>query len=242
MGSDRDTEPLLLALETSTAVCSLALQRGDTLLALSETYVPQLHSRVLTVLVEQQLRNLGIPFSQLAGVALAAGPGSYTGLRVATSAAKGYCQALGIPLVAVPTLSALAARVQSLARQLGGRIRPLLDARRQEVYTASFSPEVSLLTPYAPTILRPDSFAEELAQGPVVFLGDGAEKARAVLIRHPQAYFFPDIGCSAVTVARLGMERLRAGRTEPMEPFEPFYGKTVRVGPDLPNPQLSESV
>lgn len=229
--------PLLLALETSTAVCSVALQRGDTLLAVSETYAPQHHSRLLTVLVAQLLHNLSIPFTALGGVAVASGPGSYTGLRIATSAAKGYCQGLGIPLVAVPTLAALAARVQPLAIALGARIRPVLDARRQEVFTALYDSSLRPLAAYEPRILTPDAFAGELAAGPVLFVGDGAAKTDAMLNGHRNAHFLPEMGCSASTVARLGMQQFLAGEHASLEDFEPFYGKTVSIGQSLPQPQ-----
>lgn len=228
--------PLLLHLETSTAVCSVALSAGPVPVSLSETYLPQLHSRVLIALVEQQLAHLGLPPAALAGVVVAAGPGSYTGLRVAASAAKGYCQALGLPLVAVPTLQALAQRVQAEAQRRGAHIRPLLDARRDEVYSARYDSSLTQAAPYAPHILTPTSFADELAAGPVLFVGDGAAKTARLLAPHPNAFYYPEVGTSAAGLVPLGYARFVAGETETLATFEPAYGKGVAVGPHPTQP------
>jgi tRNA threonylcarbamoyladenosine biosynthesis protein TsaB len=183
------------------------------------------------VLIEQVLQNVGIVPRELSAVAISGGPGSYTGLRIGTSAGKGLCQALGIPLIAVPTLLALAARAQPDALHLGGIIRPLLDARRDEVYTAAYSAELVESTPTEAVVVDAGSFAEELAAGPVLFLGDGALKVQALLAPYPNAHFYPHLLCSAASLGTLAWARYQAGQFDAAIPYEPFYLKSYNVGP-----------
>src|SRR6476619_492243 len=158
---------LLLSLETSSPVCSVALHRldGGALLGQSELRLDKSHSTHLTVLIEQLLANTGHQLADLAAVAVSDGPGSYTGLRIGAAAAKGLCFALDIPLVAVSTLRALAAQVAAgTARPENFLFCPMLDARRQEVYAALYTHDGQEVLAPTPLILAADTLAAHLAQ------------------------------------------------------------------------------
>ncbi|WP_400193402.1 tRNA (adenosine(37)-N6)-threonylcarbamoyltransferase complex dimerization subunit type 1 TsaB [Hymenobacter sp. B81] len=220
--------PLILALETSSPVCSVALLHDGALLAASELRLDKSHSSHLTVLIEQMLSNTGFTLAQLSAVAVADGPGSYTGLRIGAAAAKGLCYALGLPLLAVGTLPALAHQV---ARQIPGaagyRFAPLLDARRMEVYAALYRADGTELLAPAPLILSPESFAAELAEGPVVFFGSGAAKFEPLVAGQPHALFVADVQPAAIAVARLAEAAYARQEFRDVAYYEPFYLKEV---------------
>ena len=227
-------QPLILALETSTEVFSAALFRGSALLGIQEYFIPKIHGRVVTAAAQQLLENCDLTPQQLSAVAVAAGPGSYTGLRISTSAAKGLCMALDIPLIAVPTLQALAVLVQADAQQLGARICPLLDARRMEVYYALYDAALTELQPAEAHIITAESFAQSLAQGPVVFIGDGAAKCAPLLASHPNAIFRGNVLCSARGMGALAYQAWQQQQFADVITFEPFYLKPFAVGPQAP--------
>ncbi|KAA9325586.1 tRNA (adenosine(37)-N6)-threonylcarbamoyltransferase complex dimerization subunit type 1 TsaB [Hymenobacter busanensis] len=220
--------PLLLALETSSPVCSVALTQDGALLASAELRLEKSHSSHLTVLIEQLVANAGFALRDLAAVAVADGPGSYTGLRIGAAAAKGLCYALEIPLIAIGTLPALAHQV---ARQVPGaaryRFAPLLDARRMEVYAALYAADGTELLAPAPLILEADSFAAELAADPVVFFGSGATKFQPLVANNPNAAFLSDVQPSAIAVAQLAEAAYARQDFRDVAYYEPFYLKEV---------------
>lgn len=220
-----------MALETSTEVFSAALFRGETLLGIQEYFRPKIHGRIVTAAAQQLLANCDLTPQQLSAVAVAAGPGSYTGLRISTSAAKGLCMALGIPLITLHTLQVLAALVRKEAQQLGARICPLLDARRMEVYFALYDADLNELHPAEAHILTADSFAQILAKGPVIFIGDGAPKFAPHIAGHPNAIFHTDVLCSARGMGALAHTRWQQQQFADVITFEPFYLKSFAVGP-----------
>ncbi len=225
---------LLLSLETSTTASSVALHRDGQLLVCLEMFVEKSHAAALTVLVAQALQLAQVAAPELAAVAVAAGPGSYTGLRIGLSTAKGLCFALERPLLTVNTLEVLAASQQAAARSAGAWLCPVLDARRHEVYTALYDADLGEQQPPQPLVLTPDTWPDVwqsvLAQRPLWWVGDGAAKCRQLLPPHPQAHFFPEVRPSARWVGDLGYQAFGRGAVADLAYAEPFYLKAF-AGP-----------
>ncbi len=223
-------QTVILSLETSSPVCSVALHRvaDGSLVGQSELRLDKSHSTHLTVLIEQLLANTGHQLADLTAVAVSDGPGSYTGLRIGAAAAKGLCFALDIPLVAVSTLRALAAQVAAgTARPESWLYCPMLDARRQEVYAALYTHEGQEVLVPTPLILNADTLAEQLAQQPLLFFGNGAAKFRAVLGESAQAGFLVGIEPSALAVGALAVAAYQRQEFQDVAYYEPFYLKEV---------------
>lgn len=216
---------LILSIDTSTTVCSVALHQNGTLLGCYDLFIERTSSAMLTSLVDDVVRQTGFTLSQLDAVAVAMGPGSYTGLRIGVSTAKGLCFALDKPLVAVNTLAAMAEQIRGFY-PVDTLLCPMIDARRMEVYCAFYDTAGEECVPTKAEIIDADSFGEQLAQHPVIFFGDGAAKCRAVLGQHPQALFTGQVVTpSARTVGKLATPLFAAGQVENPATFEPFYLK-----------------
>lgn len=211
---------LILNLETATKNCSVALARDGEVLAMREIAdAGYAHAERLHVFIEECVAEAGVGFSDLDAVAVSEGPGSYTGLRIGVSAAKGLSYALGKPLIAVPTLEILARAVNVPE----GVIIPLLDARRMEAYTAVFSFDGTQLRETRPEILSEGSFAEW--DTPVFVIGDAQVKCREA-VQHDGLRFLPDITYpSAREMAAASFERYKISDTVDVAYFEPFYLK-----------------
>ena len=212
----------ILLLETSTAVLSVALSQDGSVVASRECREPRLQASLTAPLVKEVLDSQGLTVADCDAVCVGKGPGSYTGLRVGVSTAKGLAFGAGLPLIAVGSLDILAAGVIP-GPDRASHIIPMIDARRMEVYTAVFSPSGEQLTPVEAKIIGPDSFAAYLDAGPVVFIGDGALKCREV-ITHPNARFV-EAWPLATDMARLAQKAYDEGRFENLAYFEPFYLK-----------------
>jgi tRNA threonylcarbamoyladenosine biosynthesis protein TsaB len=221
---------LLLSLETSSPICSVALHSTENgrLLGQSELRLEKSHSTHLTVLIEQLIANTGYTLRDLAAVAVSDGPGSYTGLRIGAAAAKGLCFALDIPLVAVGTLPALAHQVATrMPRAEAYLYAPMLDARRQEVYTALYRADGHELAAPAPLILTPEALAEQLTHHSVLFFGSGAAKFQPLVSDNPNAVFLADVQPSAVSVGELALGAYQRQELQDVAYYEPFYLKEV---------------
>lgn len=213
----------ILSLETSTNVCSVALHVDGVLKYTSEVHEDQAHAAKLAILIEQLFHVTGIERGQLSGVAISAGPGSYTGLRIGTSTAKGLCYVLGIPLIAVGTLEVLALPLRRLNLP-DGLLCPMIDARRMEVYCMLLDAAGNVrMEPHA-RVIDDSSFTNELAAGRVVFSGNGAGKCRD-LIRHRNAVFVEGMYPSASAVGSLAHDRFREGKFADLSAFAPLYLK-----------------
>ena len=217
--------PVFLAFETATAASSVALYERDRLLGSVDYRHGKTHARLITVLAGRLLEDLGVERKELSGVFVAKGPGSYTGLRVGVSAAKGLAMALDLPIMSVGSLDALAWTVRDMAQALDATIVPMIDARRMEVYTASYSPDALPLEPPRAQIVEEGAFADLLGKGKkVIFLGDGAEKCREIL----EAQGGMVLGGRLSTAACLGTlvwEKFQQEDFENLVTFEPFYLK-----------------
>ena len=215
----------IVLIETSTALCSTALAENGAIISYRERSAPKAHASQTVVFIKELLEERGL-FPQDCDVfCVSMGPGSYTGLRVGVSTAKGLCFGSGKPLMAVGTLDTLVAQTREIPG-LDGDLKyviPMIDARRMEVYTAVFTPEGKQLTETAPAIIDENSFAEQLEQGQCLFIGDGAGKC-ADVIRHPNAHF---IQCNPKASAMLipATSAYKEKRFEDVAYFEPFYLK-----------------
>ena len=215
----------ILLIESSTSLCSVALAEGGTITSYKESSAPKAHASLTAVFIRDILSERGITLNDCDAVCVSMGPGSYTGLRVGVSTAKGLCFGSGKPLMAVGTLDTLVAQTREIPG-LDGDLKyviPMIDARRMEVYTAVFTPEGKQLTETAPAIIDENSFAEQLEQGQCLFIGDGAGKC-ADVIRHPNAHF---IQCNPKASAMLipATSAYKEKRFEDVAYFEPFYLK-----------------
>lgn len=180
---------------------------------------------MLTTLISDVVRHTGHEFAQLDAIAVAKGPGSYTGLRIGVSTAKGLCFALDKPLLAINTLAAMAEQIRPAFPASYG-LCPMLDARRMEVYCAIYDTAGRELMPTTAKIIDEQSFSEWLAEATVAFFGDGAAKCRPLLGNHPNAIFPElDIRPSARTVGQLATRAFAESRFEDLAAFEPFYLK-----------------
>ncbi|QXD14362.1 tRNA (adenosine(37)-N6)-threonylcarbamoyltransferase complex dimerization subunit type 1 TsaB [Rhodocaloribacter litoris] len=222
----------LLAIETATDVCSVALMQHGTVVAASTLVRPRAHAENLVPMIRDVLGYAGVPPERLEAVAVSKGPGSYTGLRIGVSTAKGLVVALGIRLVGVPSLEALAAQLVPVTAP-GDLICTAFNARRDEVYVAAFRRAADGLTPAAETAALPVTALADWLPSPgagrLWLAGEGAPAVAAALpparredlhLVDP-ACLVPDAGA----VARLGRLRLERGQTEDPATFEPFYLK-----------------
>lgn len=217
---------LILCLETTTTNCSVAIAKDGELIGFKEdmglnySHAERLHTYIEEVLLQAEIKQ-----SQLDAIAVSKGPGSYTGLRIGVSSAKGLCFALNIPLISTNTLKALALQAKGEAIQ---NIIPVLDARRMEVYSAIYSSEFEELRDIKAQVVDEKSFASALAQGKTVFIGNGAEKLKPV-ITHKNAFFQTEALPSAREMAVLAEAKHKIGDTEDVAYFEPFYLKDFLI-------------
>ena len=215
----------LVLIETSTALCSTALAENGRIICSRRSSEPRAHASLTAVFVKEMMDETGWKIGDLDAVAVSMGPGSYTGLRVGVSTAKGLCFGAGLPLLSAGTLDVLVQEAHRLGVVPAGckYVVPMVDARRMEVYAAVFTPEGRQLTETKPVIIDSNSFAAELAEGPVLFIGDGALKCRETLTS-PNAFFaaaFP----TAMAMAPLAEAAYNEKRFEDVAYFEPFYLK-----------------
>ena len=226
----------ILLIETSTKVCSVALSRSGKIIATREVNEANRHAEMLTVFCEEVVKEGNIKFNELSAVAVAKGPGSYTGLRIGVSAAKGFCYALGIPLIAIDTLESMAMGMLTEVKE-GDLIIPMIDARRMEVYCQVFDHTGKALNEVSPVILDENSFRTALStyslfsDARLFFSGDGMPKAKELLSKIPNAIFTDAGNCSAKNMLLSAEKKFLAKEFEDVAYFEPFYLKTFHPGP-----------
>jgi tRNA threonylcarbamoyladenosine biosynthesis protein TsaB len=214
---------IILSIETSTAVCSAALHDSGKLIAVMEVHQEYSHASKLGMLIAELMKASEIAKGNINAVAVSSGPGSYTGLRIGTSLAKGLCYALDVPLVAVPTLTVLASAVGKI--NIGDYfLCPMLDARRMEVYCQVFNSDLEACGPVKSEVVGDSSFEKYLKVKPVVFFGDGASKCREV-ITHENARFLSDVNPSARQLGELAFRKLKQGEVENLFDYVPHYLK-----------------
>lgn len=227
---------LILSIETGTDICSVALANDGELMALRESDEGRDHAKKVALFVDELLRETGVQPSDLDAIAVGKGPGSYTGLRIGVSFAKGMCYALNIPLIAIGSLDALTevAREDFDAGILDiedeewtkAKLCPLVDARRMEVYAQVFDNEGKALTDVVAEVVTEESFKEWRKDKFVIF-GNGAKKCTELL----SDAVFVEIAPSARGIVRLAEEAFKAEKFEDLAYFEPFYLKEFLVIP-----------
>ena len=212
---------LILNIETATTNCSVALAKdGDTIALLEENDKNYSHSERLHIYINDVLVKANISMKELDAIAVSKGPGSYTGLRIGVSAAKGLCYSLDIPLISVHTLEALAHQVNVDK----GFIVPMLDARRMEVYSSIYNHNYELVRDTEAQILDEHSFQNILNQDDVYFIGSGVEKTKE-LIQHENANFIVNKLPSANEMSLLSFKKYKISDMENVAYFEPYYLK-----------------
>jgi tRNA threonylcarbamoyladenosine biosynthesis protein TsaB len=213
--------PLVLHIETATNVCSVALAGDRQLLSLRESTFKNSHAAVITQFIDEVTKSSNLELSSIDAIAVSKGPGSYTGLRIGVATAKGLCYALDKPLIAIPTLEAMASGIRHLAsgiresavgsRQSAIKILfcPMIDARRMEVYYALYDETLKEIRETRAEIIDEDSFSELLSDHTIIFGGDGASKCREVLKSQENAVFIDDFEASAKFMIGLAEEKFQ---------------------------------
>lgn len=214
----------ILNIETSTKNCSVSIAKHGVTIALREIATEGYsHAEKLHVFIEEVLAEAKIFYKELDAIAIGSGPGSYTGLRIGVSAAKGLCYALGIPLIAIESLAILATKVQVSA----GVVIPMLDARRMEVYCCVFDQDLRIIEKTSAKILDENSF-EDIKES-IYILGDCQEKCQSVLTDN-RFNFLPEFQYpSAEEMSSLSFKKYETQQFEDVSYFEPFYLKDFLV-------------
>jgi len=217
---------LLLHIETATSVCSVALSEHGKLLSLKEENKKNTHAENITLFISHVLNEAGKKNSDLDAIAVSAGPGSYTGLRIGVSTAKGFCYALDRPLIAINTLQALAFKIRiSNFEFRNSLLCPMIDARRMEVFCALYDDNLNEIQSASPKIIHENSFSDLLKENKIYFFGDGAEKCKTVLSHQTNAIFIDNIFPSASSMIDIAEKKFQQKQFENLALFEPFYAK-----------------
>jgi tRNA threonylcarbamoyladenosine biosynthesis protein TsaB len=224
---------IILNIETATPVCSVSIAKDGELIASKELNSRNSHSSVITLFIEELMNDKGLEFKDLDAVAVSMGPGSYTGLRIGVSTAKGICFAMDKPLIAVSTLQAMAAGMVSFSPELkideNTLFCPMIDARRMEVYTALYSPQNAVIEDVHNKIIDEQSFADILSTKKLVLGGDGAEKCKETL-KGSNCIYLDEFYPSSKYMAKISEEKFQKELFEDVAYFEPYYLKDFVAG------------
>lgn len=214
---------LILSLETSSSGCSVALHKEGELISLRETTEPQSAASKLAVMIDEVLSLNSMKAKDLHAVSVTKGPGSYTGLRIGVSTAKGLGYALSIPLISINSLELLAHQVRSINKK-NHLLCPMLDARRMEVYTMLLDSDLNILESVNAKILEGNSYYKWLSEKEILFFGSGSEKYD-YLLNDPRAIFIKGIVPSAAAMGEISFAKFVKNEFEDLKTFEPFYLK-----------------
>ncbi len=225
------THPLILNLETATNVCSVALCKGEKIVAKRESDEDRSHGSLLTVFMQEVLDEARVKPEEISAIAVSKGPGSYTGLRIGVSVTKGFAYALNIPVIGIVTLQAMVVAANHLlsVQELEQKIPeilfcPMIDARRLEVYTALYDKNRAIVSPVTATVVGENSFDKELEENHILFFGNGADKISDI-IQHPHAHFIQQVQPSAAAMVPLAFYHYENRIFEDTAYFEPYYLK-----------------
>lgn len=214
---------IILSIETSTPISSIAIHDSGNLVSSQSVHKNKSHSEYLIPSIKYLCETSGIDIKDIGAVAISKGPGSYTGLRIGTSSAKGLCYGLDIKLIAVNTLEAMAYGMQKYFTE-EVMLCPMLDARRMEVYCLVMKHDLSVVEDTQAKIIDQDAFADLLEKNKLAFFGSGADKCKSI-IRSPNAIFIEDIQPSAIQIGKLAWDKYVNNQFEELAYFEPFYLK-----------------
>lgn len=218
---------LILNIESSTTMCSVALGLDGECIALEEVNEGYSHAEKLAPFVDLVLKSAGRSVQELDAISVSKGPGSYTGLRIGVSLAKGLCFGLEKPLIAIPTLQHLCLN-EAVRKELNylkdALLCPMLDARRMEVYTAVYDVGLLAVKEVHALVLEPDSFQDLLEREGLIFFGNGSQKFQEI-VESKSAYFVENVWPSAANMVALSEQKFNLGQVEDVAYFEPFYLK-----------------
>ena len=217
--------PLILNIETATSVCSVSIAKGDEIIALKEINNGFTHAENLHVFIKDIFAENKLTLQQLGAIALSKGPGSYTGLRIGASTAKGLCYGLKIPLIAINTLKNMAAMALHEVKDSTALYCPMLDARRMEVYCAMYDGALNEYSLTEAKIINENSIQDFNKEQAVYFFGEGMTKCQFLLEKIPEAKFIEEIYPSAKFMAKLTHEAYSKKQFEDTAYFEPLYLK-----------------
>jgi tRNA threonylcarbamoyladenosine biosynthesis protein TsaB len=224
---------VILQIETATTSCSVALAIDGNVLAFKQVNERNIHAEVITLFIDELITTAALTYNDLDAIAVSCGPGSYTGLRIGVSTAKGLCFALNKPLIAIETLEAMAygiidEKIMSVDKDV--LLCPMIDARRMEVYCALFNTDGLKVRATAADIIDEHSFNELLNNHKILFFGDGADKCEAVLGANSNAQFLPGFVNSATFLTQKAAEKFDKKEFEDVAYFEPYYLKDFIAG------------
>ena len=224
-------EPIILHIETATEICSVALSRGKQLIALKEESKGLSHAEKLIPFIEELVKSNQLQLSDINAVAVSIGPGSYTGLRIGASTAKGLCYALDIPVITISTLKSIAIGAQQDRFDIEKPylIAPMIDARRMEVYTTLYSSDMELMNEIHAEIIDEESFREIIENHLVIFCGNGMQKCKELLSKYPNA-MFSESPLSAQNMIETAYHKFENEDFDDLPYFEPFYLKDYLPG------------
>lgn len=214
---------IILGIETATKICSVAISKGNQLLALVEEGGEYSHAEKLNGFIQECLSKANLSLNQIDAIAVSKGPGSYTGLRIGVSTAKGLCYSLNKPLISVDTLQAMALKQQQKIKV--DLYCPMIDARRMEVYTALYDLNNQLIQEVSAKIIDESSFSEYMSTKKIAFFGDGADKCNEVLEHNSNAIFSIDGMPSAQFINEIALLKIQENKFEDVAYFEPYYLK-----------------
>lgn len=215
---------LILSIETATPVCSVALHENGVLIGSHDIHVDRSHSEKLAVMIKNLLDNCNKKKHDLSAVAISKGPGSYTGLRIGASTAKGICYGLNIPLIGINSLEAMANQVVGSNTEKY-YLCPMFDARRMEVYALLADHKLNIIEPTHSLIIDKEALTIHLKKSRILFFGNGMNKSRGILGMSKNAIFLEDILPTASSVGNLASQKYKNEDFENTETFEPFYLK-----------------
>ena len=217
---------LILNIETATDVCSVCIAENGRLISLRETQQKNAHASSITPFIDEVISEAHRTIDELDAIAVSSGPGSYTGLRIGVSTAKGLCLALGAPLISVSTLQAMAFRMAEINNGEKCLYCPMIDARRMEVYAGIYDADNKAIEPPHSVMIDHDSFATVLVRNKIIFFGSGSAKCKGI-INNPRASFYDGFTVSSSHLCTLSAKAYSEKRFEELAYFEPLYLKKI---------------
>ncbi|MEO1054449.1 MAG: tRNA (adenosine(37)-N6)-threonylcarbamoyltransferase complex dimerization subunit type 1 TsaB [Bacteroidota bacterium] len=217
-----------MSIETATQVCSVAVHNEDELVAAQSLHIERSHSEKLADMLDNIIQSANKSIADLDAVAVSEGPGSYTGLRIGASLAKGICYAANKPLISIDTLKAMASSVNQYNNR-GALLCPMIDARRSEVYCAVFDSHLNNIKATKPMVLESNSFQELLEENEMWFFGDGSHKAKDILTENGNSNFIENVEPTAKVIGELANQKFAKSEFVDLAYFEPFYLKDFHV-------------
>lgn len=221
--SIQSSMPIILSIETATPVCSCALSRDGEILQNRESHTAQSHASLLGVFVNEHMEYARQNNLKIDAVAVSSGPGSYTGLRIGVSEAKGLSYGLGVPMIAIPTSKIMASMMRDKVEE-GTLLCPMIDARRMEVYATFYDQSLNVIRETSADIIEADTYNDLLDENRIAFFGNGSSKCKE-LSTHPNSIFIDNVDPLATAMVPLAEHAYAAGDFVDSAYFEPFYLK-----------------